>query len=200
MYHSGALIGNDVNKLVKKENIKKLCRVFKPREIILNNGQKQIFGSHETAQLLKTRFTKFSDCYQLYMQNRKLCRHEVLKLCIRSCSYGNWMPLNFKEKSLPRKLHMLTYEVPRKAVLLGNVGLEAEHCSESIHPFCNKCDRLYRTVQNNKEKLALIAKAQWLASNPSLTNFSRPRPRKCSKCGLPTHYKKTCAVHKWLKS
>ena len=160
MYYSGALIGNDVNKLVKKENIKKLCHVFKPREVMLNNRQKQIFGSHETAQLLKTRFTKFSDFYQLYMQKRKLCRHEALKLCIRSYSYGNWMPVNFMEENLPRKLQMLTYGVPRKAVLLGTVDLEAEHCSESIHPFCNKWDGLHRSVQNNEEKLALIAKAQ----------------------------------------
>ena len=38
VYHSGALIGNDVNKLVKKENIKKLCHVFEPKEVMLNNG------------------------------------------------------------------------------------------------------------------------------------------------------------------
>ena len=43
VYHSGGLIGNDVNKLVKRENINKLCHVFKPREVMLNNGQKQIF-------------------------------------------------------------------------------------------------------------------------------------------------------------
>ena len=42
VYHSGALIGNDVNKLVKKGNIEKLCHVFKSREVMLNNGQKQI--------------------------------------------------------------------------------------------------------------------------------------------------------------
>ena len=30
VYHSGALVGNDVNKLTKTANIKKLCNVFKP--------------------------------------------------------------------------------------------------------------------------------------------------------------------------
>ena len=86
---------------------------------------------------------------------------------------------------------MLTHEVPRKALMSATVGLEAERYSESILPFCNKWDKLY-TVQNDKQKLALIAKAQWLASNPGLANFNNPKQRKCQKCGLPSHYKKSC--------
>ena len=86
---------------------------------------------------------------------------------------------------------MLTHEVPRKALMSATVDLEAEHCSESIHPFCNKWDILYRTVQSGKQKLALIAKAEWLASNPGLANFNKPKQRKCQKCGLPSHFKKS---------
>ena len=41
VYHSGALIRNDVNNLTKLENIKKLCNVFKPREIVLSGGSKK---------------------------------------------------------------------------------------------------------------------------------------------------------------
>ena len=87
---------------------------------------------------------------------------------------------------------MLIHEVPRKELMSATVGLEAEHCSESIHPFCNKWDRLYKTVQNDKQNLALIAKAQWLASNPGLANFNKPKQRKCQKCGLLSHYKISC--------
>ena len=64
VYHSGALIRNNVNKLTKLENIKKLCNVFKPRKIVFSGGSKKTFGSHELPQLLRTRFSKFSDCYQ----------------------------------------------------------------------------------------------------------------------------------------
>ena len=108
--------------------------------------------------------------------------------------YENWLPINFKEENLSRKFHMLTHEVPRKALMSATVGLEAEHCSESIHPFCNKWGRLYKTVQNDKQKLALIAKAQWLANNPGLANFNKPiaKQRKCQKCGPSSHYKKSC--------
>ena len=192
VYHSGALIGKDVDKLTKPENINKICNIFRPRSIVLADKTEQIFGSYQLAQLLKTRLTKFRYCYQLYMANRYLCRHEVLKLCVRAYSFGNWLPVNFTQESLSRKFHMLTYEVPRKALLCHTVGLEAEHCSEAIHPFCNKWNRLYRTVQNKKGKLVLIAKAQWLASNPNLDNFNNTKTRVCPKCKLQSHYRKSC--------
>ena len=145
VYHSGALAGNDVNKLTKTENITKLCNIFKPMKIQLSNGTMKVFGSNKLVQLLRTWFIRFRDCYQLYMESRHLCPHEVLKLCIRAYSYGNCLPKNLKEESLSRKFHMLTYEVPRKALMCATVGLEAENCSESIHPFCNKWDTENRT-------------------------------------------------------
>ena len=59
VYHSGAFVGNDVNKLTKTENITKLCNIFKPMEIQLSNGTMKVFGSNKLAQLLRTRFIKF---------------------------------------------------------------------------------------------------------------------------------------------
>ena len=191
MYHSGALVGNDIDKLTKSENIDKICNIFKTREIVMkDDGRKQTFGSHELVQIVKTRFTKFRDCYILYMANRYLCRHEVLKLCMRAYSCRKWLPLTFKTENLGRKFHMLTYEVPRKALKANTVGLEAEYCSESIHPFCNKWNTLYHTVQTKKQKLSLFAKAQWLASDPTLENYNKTKIRICPKCKLQSHYQK----------
>ena len=110
------------------------------------------------------------------------------KLCFRACSYGNLLPVNVEEENLFSKFHMLTHEVPWKALMSATVRLEAEHC---IHPFCNKWDNLYRTVQNDKQKLALTAKAHWLASSPGLANFNKPKQRKYQICGLPSHCKKS---------
>ena len=88
---------------------------------------------------------------------------------------------------------MLTYEVPRKALLCDTVGLEAEHCSEAIQPFCNKWNRLYRTVQNKKEKLLIIAKVESLASKPNLDqDFNNTKTRVWPKRKLQSHYHKSC--------
>ena len=38
VYHSSAVVGNDVNKLTKTANIKNLSNVFKPAIIQLQNG------------------------------------------------------------------------------------------------------------------------------------------------------------------
>ena len=86
---------------------------------------------------------------------------------------------------------MLTYEVPRKDVLSSTVGLEAEHCSEAIHPFCNKWGRFYKTVQNEKQRLGLTAEALWLASNPQLINFNKPKRTKCPKRNMPLYYRES---------
>ena len=58
---------------------------------------------------LKTRLKKFAQCYKLFTANRELCPHEVHSLILRCHSYGNWLPVNFPNESLPRKFHMLTY-------------------------------------------------------------------------------------------
>jgi len=75
---------------------------------------------------------------------------------------------------LTSKIHVLTFHVPEKAISKGTVGMEAEHCSESIHPVVNKLDRIYATTQNTCDRLALVAKSQWLQSDSTLTNFKKP--------------------------
>ena len=62
--------------------------------------------------------------------------------------------------------------------------MEAEQCSESIHPVVNKLDRIYETMQNTCDRLALVAKSQWLQSNPTLTNFKKSKKRRKSKLQL----------------
>ena len=54
------------------------------------------------------------------------------------------------------------------------VGMEAEQCSESIHPIVNELQRKYNTVRNSKNRLELTAKSQWLKSNRSLKNYRNP--------------------------
>ena len=165
VYHSGALIGEDVHKLTRKSNVILLSQVFEPLALSLDSGDSQTFGSAAIKQKVYTRLSTFASCYELFMANRYLCRHEVIKLCARAYSFGNWLPVNFAQESLIRKFHMLTHEVPRKALLQRSVRLEAEHCSESIHPFVNRWQRVYCTLQDPKTRLSNIAKAQWLNSD-----------------------------------
>ena len=132
VYHSGPLIGEDVHKLTPKSNVILLSQVFEPLTLSLDLGDSLTFGSAAIKQEVHTQLSKFALCYELLMANRYLCRHEVMKLCARAYSFGNWLPVNFPQESLIRKFHLLTHEVPRKALLQRFVGLEAEHCSESI--------------------------------------------------------------------
>ena len=72
---------------------------------------------------------------------------------------------------------MSWYDVPEKARLRQTVGIEAENCSESIHPMVNSLNRRYINIRNTEQKLGLICKSQWLKSNRLLPNFRQPVPR-----------------------
>ena len=185
IYHKGALVGNDVAKILQSIHIKQIVHVFQPIEIKLKHGEKQVFSGHKLMSKISTMLTKLSQCFKLYSASAPLCHHEIAILGARCASFGQWFPVNFPNTNLLRKFHILTFHVPEKAILRGTVGMEAEHCSESIHPVVNKLDRMYATTQNTCDRLALVAKSQRLQSESTLTNFNKPRKR--NQCKLVLH-------------
>ena len=175
VYHSGAIVGNDVDKLTTPENIKKLSGVFKPRSIELPDRQIKVYSDTRKSVKMNVLLTKFQQCCVLYSKSRPLCKHEVAMLSLRCASFGSWFPVNFPNESVKPKFHCLTYHVPEKAKLRGTVGMETENCSEMIHPVVNKLNRTYHTVQNVHKRLELITKSQWLKSNKTIRkNFRKP--------------------------
>ena len=171
-YHSGSLVGPDVHKLTKKDNIKLLTSVFKPLELKVNNDddttETTIFSSHQLAQKLKTLLSKFADCYTLYTENRILCRHEVEMLVVRCCSLGCWFPANFPEQSLRRKFHLLSVEIPKQVRRQLSIGIVTEQTIESIHPYINKLDRMFASVIDKGRKATLVMRQQNMFSNTML--------------------------------
>ena len=185
IYHKGTLVGNDVAKILQPIHIKQLVHIFKPIEIKLKHGERQVFSNHKLMSKISTMLTKLSQCFKLYSASTPLCPHEVAFLGARCASFGHWFPINFPNTNLLRKFHVLTFHVTEKAILKGTVGMEAEHCSESIHPVVNKLDRMYATTQNTCDRLALVAKSQCLRSQSTLINFNKPRKR--NQCKLVLH-------------
>ena len=176
-YHKGALVGADVDKILQKQNYTRIAAVFKPRAIETVSRQPRTFGSDNLQRKVFTLLHKLSQCYELYAPSRALCAHEIELLALRCYSFGNWMPVNFPEASLKRKLHVLTHHVPQKARDNGSVGMEAEHVAESIHPVCNRFERAAATIQNMEEKLLYIAKATWIPSDTELPDYRQPEKR-----------------------
>jgi len=115
-----------------------------------------------------------NDVAKILHPSTPLCRHEVAFLAVRCASFGHWFPINFPNTNLLQKFHVLTFHVPEKAISKHTVGMEAEHCSESIHPVVNRLERTYATTQNTCDCLALVVKSQWIQSNSTLTNFRKP--------------------------
>lgn len=192
VYHSGALIGKDIDTIFgSKKNRTDISSLFKPISLIVKGNEIKEYGSHKTVQLIKTLFSKFSSIYMLMSQSRSLCKHEIEHLRLRCISYGNWFPYNFPEENLKRKFHVLTYHVPEKAALDSSIGMEAEHVSESIHPVVNQLKRRYANIHSLEKQLPLICKSQWVASDSTIPEYKLSNKRRmCSKCGKPSHYGK----------
>ena len=145
VYHKGALVGNDVAKILHPENVGKIVNCFKPLRVNLPNGEHKVFSDQSRMNKVSTLLTKLSQCFQLYSPCTPLCRHEVAFLAVWCASFGYWFPIkfNFPKTSLLRKFYVLTFHVPEKAISKHTVGMEAEHCSESIHPLVNRLERTY---------------------------------------------------------
>ena len=95
VYHSGALVRNDIAKVYAKRfkhNIIKFSKVFTPLTVQLSDGLKKAFSSHLLKQKLLTLLHKFSQVYELMMLTQILCKHEVVLLSVRCYSLGNWFP------------------------------------------------------------------------------------------------------------
>jgi len=193
IYHSGALIGKDIDTVFgNKNNICKISSVFKPVTLKIQGQETKEYGNHHTAQVINTLFSKFSSIYSLMGPSRSLCKHEVQFITLRCISYGNWFPCNCPEENLKRKFHILTFHVPEKAASEGSVGMEAEHVSESIHPVINQLKRRYANIHSLKIQLPLVCKSQWLLSNPTICDYRQSNQKRfCKKCGKPSHYGKS---------
>ena len=171
-YHSGALIGPDVKKLVTKGNISKFGEVFRPIELKVYSKdgaleESHVLGLNATRVKIVTLLTKFRLCYELYTANRSLCRHEVEMLALRCVSFGNWFPVNFPHENLKRKFHLLTVDVPKQARRMKTIGMITEQTIESIHPYINELDRRFAKVADKTQKGLIICKQQNMYSQTS---------------------------------
>ena len=83
------------------------------------------------------------------------------------------MKLNFPKLMTKSRFHVLVKHIPQKEERSGSVGLEIEEVSEAIHPVVSILDKKYCSVQNNSDRMAVIAKAQLNQSDCSLPDFKQ---------------------------
>ena len=163
MYHSGALIGPDVHKVLQPESIQKFGDIFSPFDCDTKAGM-QTFGSVNLVNKVKDLLTKFANCYHLYTKNAPLCRHEVEQLCLNCMEYGSWFTQQFPDATLKPKFHMLVVEMPRQVRRLRSIGMLTEEVSESIHPYINKLERMFASTCDVAERQKLTMRQHNLLS------------------------------------
>ena len=178
VYHQGALVGNDVRKLMEKASRKQLSNCFKPKIVTNLAGKTYQFSSHALRQRLYHFHQKLSAALELTMLERPLCTHEITILAWRTYSLGNFVPVNFEEFKISRKFHVLVHHAAEKAFRRGTVGMESEQCIEAMHVLVNKSQRMYSTLQDKKKRLELSLKSQWMKSDLDIPDFSVAKRRR----------------------
>ena len=63
VYHKGALVGNDVAKILHPENIGKIVNCFKPLRVDLQNGENTVVSDQRIMNKVSTLLTKLSQCF-----------------------------------------------------------------------------------------------------------------------------------------
>ena len=86
VYHKGALVGNDVAKILHPGNIGKIVNCFKPLKVKRQHGEHKVFSDQRSMNKVSTLLTKLSQCFQLYSPSTPLCRHEVAFLAVQNLS------------------------------------------------------------------------------------------------------------------
>ena len=156
VYHSGALIGPDIYKVLQPKSIMKFGNIFLPKDFVTANGT-NTFGSQDLVDTVVNLLTKMSQCYKLYTKNAPLCKHEVEQLCMYCSEFGAWFPVNFPDEPLKPKFHMLTVEMPRQVRRMRTIGMLTEQVSESIHPYFNNLERMFASTRDihKRQRLSL---------------------------------------------
>ena len=103
---------------------------------------------------------KLAKCYWLYSADWLLCKQKADIRKKRCVSYGNWLPYNFPEEGLKRKLQELVCHISKQARLSSSVGLDSEQAMEAVHPKMNRWSATFASFQINVHRFAAIAECR----------------------------------------
>eukprot|EP00965_Chrysotila_dentata_P246193 6207009-Pleurochrysis_carterae.AAC.3 len=181
-YHSGALVGNDCQKVLQPHVTAALTDLLRPRLVPCDpladaydeedaRTPYQILGSHARADAYASLLADFSILCSLFMRKAALCSHQIQlfshKIALFAARYANMFP----GKKPPPKVHGMNYHMRTQMDRLGTTGMLSESAVESMHVIDNRMVARYASVKNMEEQLRCRARAIWQLTNPNAVNI-----------------------------
>lgn len=148
-YHSGSFVGNHICKMLKKTDtvdgpfILTECLSSRP------DSRRQYYNL----------LCLLSSIFNLTNVARFLNKEEIIELTNNCKLYEEFSTINFKDKTVTVKAHMLMKHVSPFAIKFNTVGLFSEQSIESMHNFMNQIHRRYN-IRGDERSMMLAFEQQ----------------------------------------
>eukprot|EP00965_Chrysotila_dentata_P260890 6214069-Pleurochrysis_carterae.AAC.5 len=171
-YHSGALVGNDCEKVLQPEVAEALSSLLRPRLVAIaptmdayheggTGPPYVIIGSNTRADAYAQLLADFGVLVSLFMRKAPLCSHEIELFERTVTRYATLYADMFPYKEPPPKMHGLCYHMAQQMRRLGGTGFLSESVVEAMHVVDNRMVARYACVKNLEEQLRCRARAIW---------------------------------------
>ncbi|XP_047127237.1 uncharacterized protein LOC124808269 isoform X1 [Hydra vulgaris] len=175
-YHSCSFVGNHVHKMLKVDNIKKLCDSIS--QTVFNNIADREHPIYMEAvdiqQKFKALFHKYSKCDN-EMNSCHLFNEENIKSFETAvCELMKFFRSTWLNESITPKMHLLENHIGVFLSTWGvGLGLYGEQGGESIHAEFNNIGRIYSTMSGTR-KLECIMRDHFIRNNLIASSLKPP--------------------------
>lgn len=167
-FHGEVFVGNHCKLVLAHHN--DICSVL-PSDDTTRTGVVELYGI-------------FAKLYPLIFTKRTLDEDEIEMVQSLCWAIGKRYPVLFPQKSIPRKIHELVFDVPRFVQKHKTIGRFSEEEGESLHNAVNQDLRRLASVRKPELKLGLLLEGQELRGSVD-RSLAVPKRRLCSKCFNP---------------
>ena len=176
-YHSGALVGNDVLRLLKPDAILAFTNLLMPRiacdleadesgHVHVNLSNVAGIGDAPLARKFYNIFSTFSALANLTTRSEPLCEHELNFFDVLSDDFAEQFAHLFPEKEMLPKGHVLLYHCIQQARWFGSLGMLHEGVVEALHVVDNRLVLRFGNVKNPEQNIISRSHAHWQLADP----------------------------------
>ena len=188
-YHSGALPGNDCEKIFRPDVCEKFAALLNRKRVSvdLSVSQKDAeppyvhisvsniagLGDNQRAKQFADVWHTLGEAASLWTRHNPLCEHEI----VRFRQLRERLAIGYAElypaKEPPPKMHVALYHVYEQLLWLGSTGQLHEGVVEAFHVIDNRHTVRWANVKNPEQNITMRARAAWQLQHPSLESIRK---------------------------
>lgn len=152
-YFGGTYIGPDLHKIFGQvANIRKLCDLFKRRQLKCPSGELHAFGDDAEADALFSCLRPFGALHLLFNRTEPLCDHELELFSQLVREHAIAFATVFPTTVPTLKMHILSMHMDELLERHGSIGMDTEQGIECYHPEVTYILNQFRMLDRRPEE------------------------------------------------